>query len=339
MADSASDLAPAIVSPAPSQSRFRHWLPASVALVITALLLAMLGLQDMEQEAFAARDRKAQMRLIAGTLTSAIDQAGKFALALAETTARRADVASALAAGDRPRLQALSQAGYDFLSRQAGVQIYGYHTRDLRYLLRMHRLETANDDISGFRPMVVAANRSRRAQTGVEIGIAGIGIRGIAPVQHDSGLAGTMEIGLDLRPILDMVKASTNADLAVVIAPSMSGVALDPKLPAYGDLTLALSTDDALFGALLGKHGIRVTRDTQIATQTIGTRTVSIISQPLVDFSGRLVGMTVMLKQAHEAEARRMRTELWVLALCGGILAYIAFAVLLRFASGARRTA
>lgn len=321
--------------PATSNGFWSGWLKgraAPIALAVTVVIVAafagMIWLLQTSLNEVGSRDRAAQMRLVSGALDSAFDQVGKFALALAETTVRRADIGAALAAGDRATLLRLTQAPYDYLKRQAGIQIYGFHSADIRYLLRMHKLETFNDDISGFRQMVVAANRSKRPQTGVEIGIAGIGVRGVAVVNHNDVFAGTMEVGLDIQPILDQVKAATNADIAVVIVPSMSGVALDEKMPRFGDLNLAMSTDDDLFTALLKTSQVRPTRDVQIGEQRIGARTYGMVTKPLVDFSGKLVGMTIALKEDTSATSRRVSTELWVVAACGGILAFVVFAVL-----------
>lgn len=311
----------------------------AVAAAIVLAFAGMLWLLQVSQNAVDGRDRAAQMSLISGSLTSAFDQAGKFAIALAETTARRDDIGAALAAGDREALRRLSQGTYDYLKRQSGVQIFGFHSPDIRYLLRMHKLESSGDDISGFRAMVVAANKSRRAQTGLEIGIAGIGVRGVAVVKHGDEFVGTMEVGLDVKPILDLVKASTNADIAVIIVPSMSGVALDDKIPRFGDLTLATSTDDDLFAALLKTGTIRPARDIQIGEQQINKRAYNMVTQPLVDFSGRLVGMSVALTEDKRAVSRRVQIELWVIAACGGILAYVVFAVLFQTTLRRRRGA
>lgn len=320
-----------------SAPRRARLIALAVAAILAIVLGAMLLLQDQSRDAVTRRDREAQMRLTAGALTSAFDQAGKFALSLAEMTARRPDIAAALDAGDKKKLQALSQNTYDYLARQAGVQIYGYHSREIRYLLRMHRPETSGDDISGFRPMVVAANRLQRPQSGLEIGIAGIGIRGIALLNHADGnaapvFAGTMEVGLDTRPILDLVKASTNADLAILIAPSMTGVALDPKLPVFGDLALAVSTDDALLTAFLKSGLLKATRGVEIREAVVEGRNHAFITQPLIDFSGKLVGIAVAIREVSVADSRRIGTELLVTALVGLILAHIAFAVLTRMA-------
>ena len=54
------------------------------------------------------------------------------------------------------------------------------------------------------------------------------------------------------------------------------------------------------------------------------------MSQPLVDFSGKLVGTVLMLKEETRSDWRRLSTELWVIALCGGILAFVGFLVLSR---------
>jgi hypothetical protein len=316
-------------------SRIALTVAAAIALAFTG----MLWLLQVSQNAVDSRDRAAQMTLIGGALTSAFDQAGKFAIALAETVARREAIGTALAAGDRDALQRLSQGTYDYLKRQSGVQIFGFHSSDIRYLLRMHKVESFGDDISGFRAMVVAANKSRRAQTGLEIGIAGIGVRGVAVVDRGSEFVGTMEVGVDVKPILDLVKASTNADIAVIIVPSMSGVALDDKMPRFGDLNLAMSTDDDLFAALLKNGTIRATRDVQIAEQQIGKRAYNMVTQPLVDFSGRLVGMTIAVTEDKRAASRRVQIELWVIAGCGSILAYVVFAVLFHTALRRRRSA
>ena len=94
-------------------------------------------------------------------------------------------------------------------------------------------------------------------------------------------------------------------------------------------------TDDDRFAALLESTRMRAMRDVQVETREIDGRPFSVVSQPLVDFSGRLVGMTIATEEIPN-DRGRLRTELVVAALCGGILAWIVFAVLLRLARVAR---
>lgn len=290
----------------------------------------MLWHQHRSVEQVASRSREEQMRLVGTLLGSSFDQAARFSLSLAESFARNAEIRDALAAEDRIRLQALSQDAYQYLSRQANVQIFGFHDKELRYLLRMHRADQYGDDISAFRAMIVAANRLRRAQTGIEIGIAGIGIRGVALVQRGAEFFGTMEVGFDLRPLIELVKTATNSEIAIVAAASLTGVALDPKLPAAGGLSIMASTDDQLFLDLLRARGTQPQRDIEFGRRQIGERSYGFMSQPLVDFSGKLVGTILMLKEEPRSDWRRLNTELWVVALCGGILAFVGFLVLSR---------
>jgi hypothetical protein len=313
-----------------SSSRKRLLIAGLPALLVALVLGAMLWHQHRSLDQAASQSREAQMRLVGGLLESSFDQAAKFSLSLAESFARNDQIRDALVAGDRARLQALSTEAYSYLSRQAGVQIFGYHSKDLRYLLRMHRPDQHGDDISSFRAMIVAANRLQRAQTGVEIGVAGIGIRGVAVVQNGSGLLGTMEVGLDLRPLIELVKTTTNSEIAVLSGASLTGVALDPKLPAVGEFTVMASTDEPLFLALLRSQTVRPLRDVEIGQRQVGERSYAFMSQPLVDFSGKLVGTVLMMKEDTGSQWRRLGTELWVIALCGGILSFIGFLVLAR---------
>lgn len=332
-------------SPAPESAPPAPTLRPALPLALAASAVIVISFAIMLRFMFAAlddmveRDGAAQMTAASQAVTAALDQAGKFALAQAETMARRADVAAALAAGDRPALSGMSAAIFDYLKAQAGVKIFGYHSADMRYLLRVHKPDRDGDDISGKRPMVLAANKSRRPQVGLEIGVTGlVGVRGITTVQAGERFVGTMEVGMELLPIIERVKTSTNADIAVILSQSLADLpAVDGKPPkdageAYGDLFLSASTDNALFGRLLRDKTIQLTRGTEIRDIRIDGVRAGLVIQPLVDFSGRMVGGLVAVKgfAGQQAQVKQTRTDLTVIALCGGILAFVLFAVLTR---------
>lgn len=311
-----------------SRLGFRLVIAAATTAVIAATFAAMLALQFSELDELATADRATRMRAASQALTSAMDQAGRFALAQAETIARRTAVQKALAANDRAALTALSTGTWDYLRDQTGVTIFGYHSADMRYLLRVHKPESFGDDISVQRPMVLAANKTRRAQVGLEIGVSGIvGVRGVTVVRDGDTFAGTMEVGLDLQPILDRVKTVTNTDLAVVLSRSLAG--LDGK-GAGGDLTIAASTDQSRFTELLRSGAVRIARETEVRSIPLDGVGGALLVQPLVDFSSRLVGDLVLVASFPEqaTQARRMRTDLVTAATVGGILAFVLFSVL-----------
>jgi len=217
---------------------------AAAAIVVAATFAAMLGLMFSAQEEVMRRDREVQMRAVGQMLGSAFDEAARFALSHAEAMGQRAAVKKAMAEKDRDGLLALSKPTWDYLAAQAGVQIFGYHSTDLKYFLRVHRPDGPIDDISRGRPMVLAGNRSGRAQSGLEIGITGlVGARGISVIRDGDTLIGTMEVGLDLDPILERVKTVTNAEIAVILGQSLTGLPAQGRAPgagpAVGDLIVA----------------------------------------------------------------------------------------------------
>ena len=309
--------------------RTRFVLSLGAALLIVATLGAMVWLATSTRRDTTADDRAARMRAVGQAVTSAIDQAGRFAQAQAEAMARRADVPAPLAANDRPTLAALSASTWTYLKEQAGVTVFGFHSADLRYLLRVHKPESHDDDISRLRPMVLAANKTGRGQVGVEIGVTGIvGVRGISVIREGDRLAGTMEVGLDLQPILEQIKTVTNADLAVVLSRSLAG------LPASGDnggdLFLSSSTDLARFSSQLRAGRLAIARESEVGDIEIDGTGGAVLRQPLVDYSGRLVGNVVALATFPEqaVQDRRLRSDLGVMATVGGILAFVFFSIL-----------
>lgn len=313
---------------------------AVAAAVIAATFAVMLVLLFATQEEVLRRDREAQMRSVGQMLGSAFDEASRFALSHAEAIGRRAAVRKAFAEADRDELLALSKPTWDYLKAQAGVQIFGYHGADLKYFLRVHRPDGPIDDISRGRPMVLAANRTGRAQSGLEIGTTGIvGARGIAALREGDGLIGTMEVGLDLDPILERIKTLTNAEIAVVLGLSLTGLPEQGRAPgsgpAVGDLIVAAATDEGRFVAMAREGRLALSRELVVRDTVVDGRATTMLVQPLVDFSGRLIGDVVATRAfpEHQAEIRRIRTELTVTAVVGAILAFVALAVLV----GARR--
>ncbi len=308
---------------------------AAAAIVVAATFAAMLGLMFSAQEEVMRRDREVQMRAVGQMLGSAFDEASRFALSHAEAMGQRAAVKKAMAEKDRDGLLALSKPTWDYLAAQAGVQIFGYHSTDLKYFLRVHRPDGPIDDISRGRPMVLAANRSGRAQSGLEIGITGlVGARGISVIRDGDTLIGTMEVGLDLDPILERVKTVTNAEIAVILGQSLTGLPAQGRAPgagpAVGDLIVAAATDEGRFVAMARNGGLALSRELVVRDGVVDGVATAVLIQPLVDFSGRLIGDLVATRAFPEqsAEGRRIRTELTVTAIVGGILAFVVFAVL-----------
>ncbi|NDY93486.1 cache domain-containing protein [Ideonella livida] len=324
----------AVIAPTPVDSRriTRHALRAAGAVMALTLGL-MLLLAHRALDALQAQDRRTEMAAIDRALSVSMERAARFALGQAEALARQPALAPLLRRGDRAALQAQTQATYDYLSTQAGVSVLGFHTADLRYLLRMHRQDAPVDDIAAARPMVLAARRSGQPQSGVEVGVSGIvGVRGVAVLREAGQVVGTAEVGVDLLPLLEDIRTTTNAEVAVVVSRALSG--LDPApgglQVTVGDLTLAAATDTALFGRLLREERLPPGLGHEQTELQLDGRRHALAVQPLVDYSGRQIGSVLALRDraAHDTLRQRSRVELALAALCGGLLAWAALRAL-----------
>ncbi|SFU03898.1 methyl-accepting chemotaxis sensory transducer with Cache sensor [Halomonas saccharevitans] len=107
------------------------------------------------------------------------------------------DVQAALAGEDRDRLAALFEPGFATL-KEGGVRQFQFHLPPATSFLRVHKPEKFGDDLSVLRPTIVETNRTQAPVSGVDQGVAGLGIRGIVPVFHRDEHVGSLEFGMSL---------------------------------------------------------------------------------------------------------------------------------------------
>jgi methyl-accepting chemotaxis protein len=93
-----------------------------------------------------------------------------------------------------------------------------FHLPPATSLLRLHAPGNYDDDLSGFRPMVVAVNQDHAAAKGMEIAFTGPALFGVAPVRDPAGeYIGTFEVGIAFGPILDNLKVAYGLEFALFI--------------------------------------------------------------------------------------------------------------------------
>lgn len=318
---------PVTPSPPSRFSYLRIGLGAALALIVG--LSGMLWIFSSLEEDLLARDRERRMSAISQTLTISLDRASRFALAEAQTISSDASVAKALGAQDRKQLQDLMSGLYQTLKTH-GVGVVGFQTPDLKYFLRLHQPDNFGDDQSKTRPILLAANKSRQPQSGVESGMSGAFARGATIVTDAGQFVGTVEVGINLDGVIEDVKTATNADVAVLLSKTMTGQSDSSSHETFGDLLLVGSTDAKLFGLLLRDDAIELKRDLHLSNRQIGGLDSAILTQPLIDFSGRMIGVVAAVKSfsQHNIERRQTRVDMFAAAIIAGIFAFAVFSVL-----------
>jgi methyl-accepting chemotaxis protein len=155
--------------------------------------------------------------------TGLVDAKGRIAVIQSELVANLPQVKAAFAGRDRETLLATVEASYAELKQNYGVRQFQFHLPDATSFLRVHKPEKFGDNLSSFRHTVVRVNKSRAPIHGIEKGVAGLGIRGVVPVESDGQHIGSVEFGLSLgNELLQTFKQRSGID-ATLYVPDGSG--------------------------------------------------------------------------------------------------------------------
>ncbi|MGG7516487.1 cache domain-containing protein [Allorhizobium undicola] len=309
-------------------------LALTIAPLIALVLAAALGIVIFSSKQQLRESKASDMRTTALVLTTAMSQSALLSLTHAEEIASDPRVVKLMAAGDRDGLQALMKPRYDALNATAGVNMLHFHSADIKSFLRVQDPKNFGQDLSSFRPMIVAANRTRLAQKGLEVGLAGLSLRAIAPIVDGERVVGTVEVGTDLKTLLDLAKSASAADFALFTSPAMTGLTKQGQDASRGAASLSVesATDTALFNRLYSSGEIRLSREIFQGESRIDGETIGVLGQPLLDYSGRMIGSILIARNFSGLDSvlnREIVTAV-ALALCGLIAAYSIIMVTVR---------
>lgn len=219
---------------------------------------------------------------------------------LAQMVAAMPAVQTAFADQDREALMALLGPSFDVLQAEYGVEQLQFHLPPATSFLRVHTPEKFGDDLSGFRKTVVTANQEHRLVSGIESGVAGLGLRAVVPVSTaDGSPVGTVEFGLSVnQSFLDRFHEAFGVDGMLFLPIEGGGFEA-----AASTLTPAPEiASDVLSATLDGTSK-------QLDVEIDGMPYV-VALRPLVDYSGTSVGVVGFAIDTSDlvAAAGRART-------------------------------
>ncbi|AOF92045.1 cache domain-containing protein [Sinorhizobium sp. RAC02] len=193
---------------------------APVALIL-AVVVIVAGAALVTSRLFAGMTDAVeadQFRTMQAIVETAIRDAENKALARAELISDLPVVRKLFAAGDRTGLNAELSKMFAGQKARHGVDQAQFHLASLVSFLRLHDPAAFGDDLTRFRPLVVAANREQVPMKGAAVARNGPAIFGVAPVLDPAGKhIGTFEIGIDYGPLLAALKTAYGIDLALYI--------------------------------------------------------------------------------------------------------------------------
>ncbi|WP_456449033.1 methyl-accepting chemotaxis protein, partial [Hydrogenimonas sp.] len=172
------------------------------------------------------------------------------------------------------------------------------HTADLHSFVRLWKPEKYGDDLSGFRKTIVAVKERKAPLAAIEIGRAGLVLRGVAPVLEDGRYLGSVEFIQELNSISKTAKKD-GIDIVTV---------MDRK---FSDIATFLKTRETLMGryAVVTKKGafdegfVADLKGIESLEPVFRTANYFVVSLPIEDFSGQTVGYALIGKPLKVIES------------------------------------
>jgi methyl-accepting chemotaxis protein len=248
-----------------------------------------------------------------------LQQEARRAAAMSAVVAQMPSVQQAMQHGDRATLLNLFVSGFAELKAAYGVDQFQFHTPPATSFARIHMPAKFGDDLSSFRKTVVQANADDRTVLGLEGGVAGLGIRGVVPIEDAGSHVGSVEFGLSFgQPFFDEFKRLRHVDIAFHL---LAG----DKFKTFG-------------GTLAGRsfftpaqYRAAATGQFQVQRGELAGGPIAALLGPITDFSGKSIGAVEIVMDnrdyvASVDQARRVAVATALLALLLAGLAGLAIA-------------
>lgn len=285
-----------------------------VAALALALTLSIGGwMLQLDARALLTEAEQQEIDATSLVLATAMDQAAILSATHSENLARDPVVVARLKAGDRAGLQAYARPVFERLGALGGVDVLHFHGPDMHSFLRVWEPDNFGQDLSRFRPMIVAVNHDRRVRKGLELGVRGLSLRAVSAVAEGESLIGTVEVGVDLKSLTELSKAATGADYALVLD-AAAGITDKGEPSTQTGLTIEAATDTRLFQKLQQAGRIRLSRAAYLEKAEIDGRTLGVMGRPLLDFSGRMIGTIVVTRDFTSLEGHLARARITIAA-------------------------
>ena len=274
------------------------YLPLILSIIIATVIIVVnsyLAIQKVEKEVYDGE--KSTMATYFNQKYTAKKQVG---LTNAISIAHNRYVIDALRYNDRQMaIKGLSELDDEFKKYTdfKNIKIH-VHTADIHSFVRLWKLNKYGDDLSGFRKTIVAVSKSRKPLVAIEIGRAGLVLRGVAPVMEGDQYLGSVEFMQGLNSIS---KSARKDGFEIVTV-------MDKK---YGTIATFLKKQQTILGkyAVVTKKGaynpafVADLGEVSALQPFFKTPNYFVVSLPIKDFSGETVGYALVGKKLSDIES------------------------------------
>ncbi len=305
---------------------------ASIILGITLILFtSYFSLEDIEHDIYENEEKNLLVYL-----QNQMESKNSVGLTNAINLAQNNAVIDALKNDDK----ALAKKGLDGLvesykknTEYKNVKIH-LHTKDVKSFLRQWQPDKNGDDLSSFRYTINHVKESKKPLVAVEVGRAGMTIRGLAPVFSDDEYVGSIEFIQGFNSVVDSARKDMDASVLVLMDADLIKIAtLLGNAPKSKYCVLSQKEDVAnneLFEELKPL-------DINAQNQIFITEHYFVVKEPIKDYRGERIGNVVIakplkvVKKAIDQAKSGLITQIVIMSVIDVII-IIALIFILRFA-------
>jgi len=165
------------------------------------------------------------------------------------------------------------------------------HDANVHSFLRAWKPDKYGDDLSGFRKTIIAVKNAQKPIVAIELGRAGLVLRGLAPVIDRGQYLGSVEFMQGLNSIVKKARKNHGYDLVILLDNRYLSTAKQLKeMPKVGNFSLAVRED------VINRDYFKEIPSIDPKKVDIGQKSETYlnISVPIKDFSGNTVGYAVV---------------------------------------------
>ena len=311
---------------------FRRSAPAAIIAAVVVVIAAVTFASNRLFAGLTASVEDGQFRLMQSIVETALRNAADNALGRAEIIAALPAARESVASKNRDRLLAEYALMFARQKERHGVDQAQFHVLPAVSLLRLQDPATYGDDLTRFRPIVVAVNREKAARKGLAIARNGPAVFGVAPIQDMQGThVGSFEFGLEFGALLDGLKAAYGLDFALFVeekplrefARGLNPAVLSDQ-NRVGHFIRFHTTNGALVKALVADADLsNVAESTRYVRDALGLPYGTLLV-PVRDGAGDPLGVIMAASDFSGSRAASGRALVW--QLCIAVFAIVILA-------------
>ena len=292
--------------------------PTLILLVI--LLAGLFGYFYTSLHNASHASEEASMESFSDSFKADLANQERLALSLALQSANSVDVREAMAKRDAQMLASISDAAYTELAVRSHIVTYQFHLPDGTLLYSA----SSNASMSPFiaSPAVMAVNSDHQPVSGLAISGNTLGIVGVAPVFHRGNYIGCIEIAVGLdASLLSQMKEKYGGDWRILLVQGLASSTVNAPLVEDSSFVVFASTQGNEITST-SENYLRVQEgETTIIHPTVDGNSYAVLSSPLYDFSGNLLGaLDIVYNHTHLTNQQNSRIAIAGLVTLGVLL-------------------